>query len=262
MCSLPQLHSTRASSHSEPSTCKTSGLHLCKPINHNWYEERKAGRDDERRKERWSKGEKEERKDTRREGSKEARKEGRKEARKQGRKKGRREARKEGRKEGRKEARKEARKQGRKEERKEGSKEGSKEGRKQGGKEGSKKGREGGREIVKVTVGCNERRKELTTLSYNETKVKTPRRNCTTNFRYRLKLLNNSHREATISDNNIGQWLPFSPIPPAQCCFAGSKKIERKVDIIGATLKEGKRGRAFFWGCPETFDWDCIPYIC
>ena len=51
---------------------------------------------------------------------------------------------------------------------------------------------------------------------------------------------------ATISDNNIGQWLPFSPIPPAQCCFAGSKKIERKVDIIGATLKEEKRGRAFF----------------
>ena len=51
---------------------------------------------------------------------------------------------------------------------------------------------------------------------------------------------------ATISDNNIEQWLPFSPIPPAQCCFAGSKKIERKIDIIGATLKEGKRGRAFF----------------
>ena len=47
---------------------------------------------------------------------------------------------------------------------------------------------------------------------------------------------------ATISDNNIRQWLPFSPMPPAQCCFAGSKKIERKVDIIGATLKEGKRG--------------------
>ena len=39
---------------------------------------------------------------------------------------------------------------------------------------------------------------------------------------------------------------PPPPIPPAQCCFAGWKKIERKVDIIGATLKEGKRGRAFF----------------
>ena len=38
----------------------------------------------------------------------------------------------------------------------------------------------------------------------------------------------------------------FPPIPLAQCCFAGWKKIERKVDIIGATLKEGKRGRAFF----------------
>ena len=49
----------------------------------------------------------------------------------------------------------------------------------------------------------------------------------------------------------------FSPIPPAQCCFAGSIKTKRKVDIIVATLNEGTRGRAFFWGCPETFGWDC-----
>ena len=38
----------------------------------------------------------------------------------------------------------------------------------------------------------------------------------------------------------------FYPIPRAQCCFAGWEKIERKVDIIGATLKEGKRGKIFF----------------
>ena len=49
----------------------------------------------------------------------------------------------------------------------------------------------------------------------------------------------------------------FSPIPPSQCCFAGSIKTKRKVDIIVATLNEGTRGRAFFWGCPETFGWDC-----
>ena len=35
------------------------------------------------------------------------------------------------------------------------------------------------------------------------------------------------------------------------------KNIERKVDIIVATLKEGKRGRAFVGGWPETFGWDC-----
>ena len=56
----------------------------------------------------------------------------------------------------------------------------------------------------------------------------------------RYSARSSSSSRATISDNNIGQWLPFPPIPPAQCCFAGSKKIGRKVDIIGETLKEGK----------------------
>ena len=51
---------------------------------------------------------------------------------------------------------------------------------------------------------------------------------------------------ATISDNNIGQWLPFPPYPLPNVVLQVRKNIERKVDIIGATLKEGKRGRAFF----------------
>ena len=51
---------------------------------------------------------------------------------------------------------------------------------------------------------------------------------------------------ATISDNNIGQWLPFPPYPLPNVVLQVQKNIERKVDIIVATLKEGKRGRAFF----------------
>ena len=51
--------------------------------------------------------------------------------------------------------------------------------------------------------------------------------------------------EATISDNNIGQWLPFPPYPLPNVVLLAQKNIERKVDIIAATLKEGKRGRAF-----------------
>ena len=49
-----------------------------------------------------------------------------------------------------------------------------------------------------------------------------------------------------ISDNNIGQWLPFPPYPLPNVVLQVQKNIERKVDIIVATLKEGKRGRAFF----------------
>ena len=49
----------------------------------------------------------------------------------------------------------------------------------------------------------------------------------------------------TISDNNIGQWLPFPPYPLPNVVLQVQKNIERKVDIIVATLKEGKRGRAF-----------------
>ena len=65
---------------------------------------------------------------------------------------------------------------------------------------------------------------------------------------------------ATISDNNIGQWLPFPPYPMPNVVLQVQKNIERKVDIIVATLKEGKRGRAFVWGWPETFGWDCSSY--
>ena len=50
----------------------------------------------------------------------------------------------------------------------------------------------------------------------------------------------------TLSDNNIGQWLPFPPYPLPNVVLQVQKNIERKVDIIVATLKEGKRGRAFF----------------
>ena len=53
-------------------------------------------------------------------------------------------------------------------------------------------------------------------------------------------------RFATISDNNIGQWLRFPPYPLPNVVLQVQKNIERKVDIIVATLKEGKRGRAFF----------------
>ena len=52
--------------------------------------------------------------------------------------------------------------------------------------------------------------------------------------------------EPTISDNNIGQWLPFPPCSLPNVVLQVQKNIERKVDIIVATLKEGKRGRAFF----------------
>ena len=62
---------------------------------------------------------------------------------------------------------------------------------------------------------------------------------------------------STISDNNIGQWLPFPPYPLPNVVLQVQKNIQRKVDIIVATLKEGKRGRAFVWGWPETFGWDC-----
>ena len=51
---------------------------------------------------------------------------------------------------------------------------------------------------------------------------------------------------ATISDNNIGQWLPFAPYPLPNVVLQVQKNIDRKVDIIVATLKEGKRGKAFF----------------
>ena len=54
-----------------------------------------------------------------------------------------------------------------------------------------------------------------------------------------------THGRTTISDNNIGQWLPFPPYPMPNVVLQVQRNIERKVDIIVATLKEGKRGRAF-----------------
>ena len=56
---------------------------------------------------------------------------------------------------------------------------------------------------------------------------------------------NPDYFRATISDNNIGQWLAFPPYPLPNVVLQVQKNIERKVDIIVATLKEGKRGRAF-----------------
>ena len=51
----------------------------------------------------------------------------------------------------------------------------------------------------------------------------------------------------TILDKITGQWLPFPPYPlPNVVLQVRKKKIERKVYIILATLKEEKRGRAFF----------------
>ena len=47
------------------------------------------------------------------------------------------------------------------------------------------------------------------------------------------------HRVATISDNNVGQWLPFPPYPMPNVVLQVQKNIERKVDIIVATLKAG-----------------------
>ena len=57
---------------------------------------------------------------------------------------------------------------------------------------------------------------------------------------------NDYGNRSTISDNNIGQWLPFPPYSLPNYVVQVQKNIERKVDIIVATLKEGKRGRAFF----------------
>ena len=62
-----------------------------------------------------------------------------------------------------------------------------------------------------------------------------------------------SKENPTISDNNIGQWLPFPPYPLPNVVLQVQKNIERKVDIIVATLKEGKRGRAFVGGWLEDF---------
>ena len=49
----------------------------------------------------------------------------------------------------------------------------------------------------------------------------------------------------------------FSPIPPAQCCFAGSKKYRKKSRHHCSNIERGEPGRAFVWGWPETFGWDC-----
>ena len=46
----------------------------------------------------------------------------------------------------------------------------------------------------------------------------------------------------TISDNYIEQWLAFPPYPLPNVVLQVQKNIERKVDIIVATLKEGSGG--------------------
>ena len=63
---------------------------------------------------------------------------------------------------------------------------------------------------------------------------------CTT-----LRKGNTSSSNSTISDNNIGQWLAFPPYPLPNVVLQVQKNIERKVDIIVATLKEGKGGEGF-----------------
>ena len=60
-----------------------------------------------------------------------------------------------------------------------------------------------------------------------------------------LNILYRPYKGPTMSDNNIGRWLPFPPYPLPNVVLQVQKNIERKVDIIVATLKEGKRGRAF-----------------
>ena len=52
-------------------------------------------------------------------------------------------------------------------------------------------------------------------------------------------------KKATISDNNIGQWLPFSPIPPVQCCFADSKKYRKKSRHHWSNIERGEAGEGF-----------------
>ena len=60
-----------------------------------------------------------------------------------------------------------------------------------------------------------------------------------------LQLTQCKEKGSTISDNNIGQWLPFPPYPLPDVVLQVQKNIERIVDIIIATLKEGKRGEGF-----------------
>ena len=71
--------------------------------------------------------------------------------------------------------------------------------------------------------------------------------NCLLHFPFHLtRMLDIYDKRATMSDNNIGQLLAFPPYPLPNVVLQVQKNIERKVDIIVATLKEGKLGRAFF----------------
>ena len=72
-----------------------------------------------------------------------------------------------------------------------------------------------------------------------------------------LHILHNSFRQSQTITLDSGLLFPQYPLP--NVVLQVQKNIERKVDIIVATLKEGKLGRAFFWGCPETIGWDCRP---
>ena len=100
---------------------------------------------------------------------------------------------------------------------------------------------------------CTQQKNVITTLLLLYTNMVA----MTSHANQELILIVGIEREPTISDNNIGQWLPFPPYPLPSVVLQVQKNIERKVDIIVATLKEGKRGRAFVWGWPETFGWDC-----
>ena len=69
---------------------------------------------------------------------------------------------------------------------------------------------------------------------------------------HRLSLLSNTEKSFlshNLSQNTV-QRLPFLPVSLIQCYFACLKNIV-------ATLAEGKQGKSFIRGCPETFGCDC-----
>ena len=49
----------------------------------------------------------------------------------------------------------------------------------------------------------------------------------------------------TISNNNIGQWLPFPPYPLPNICFAGSKKYRKKSRHHCSNIERGEAGEGF-----------------
>ena len=88
---------------------------------------------------------------------------------------------------------------------------------------------------------CTQQKNVITTLLLLYTNMAA----MTSHANQELILIVGIEREPTISDNNIGQWLPFPPYPLPNVVLQVQKKYRKKSRLHCSNIERGEAGEGF-----------------